>query len=253
MNITSARNVSEFVHVLARDGEGRPTRFLVPGHKGRQYEVSFDRNGGLQAWCFRIDDESGDPCKGNAHCTCYHVLASCLVAAEKQGKELSWCESQADAERLARIEGKVFTVKSAQSGKVAYGVVRTPTDSRDKVLQDLSDKAADLVSRMTGESIRLTYRKLADAGLGKDELVRLAIEQTQDKQQWYSGESVRLAPDAYLKNDDGFVRLYRSDKSGKYPKVTRLATVFWLDPGNIEAGWQRYTEAQRAREELFSP
>jgi len=97
------------------------------------------------------------------------------------------------------------------------------------------------------------YKWLPVTGLSKERLIKHAIDRVGSKQQWSSGESVRLAEDAFLKNDDGFVRLYRSDKSGKFPKVTRLATVFWLDPGNIEAGWQRYTEAQRAREELFSP
>jgi len=237
MNITSARNVSEFVHVLAKDSEGRPTHLLVPGHEGRKYSVTLKRNGGLSAHCFQIVSSTSASCKGSSHCICYHVLAACIVSASEQGKELSWCESQADAERLSNIEGKVFTVRSSQSGEMAYGVVRELNDG-GKVELDLTSDGSEMAF-------------IGPSGLLKFELVELAIKQAGDKRQWYSGESMWIAEDAYLKNDGYRVRLYRSDKSGKYPKVTRLATIFWLDPGNVELGWQRYTEAQQAFDELY--
>lgn len=231
VNIQSARNVAEFVHVLARDSEGRPTLFNVPGHEGRQYKIELKRNGGLQATCRQFDRRGyyQTVCKGNQHCVCYHVLASCTVAASEQGKELSWCESQQDAERLSNIEGKVFTVKSSQSGKLAYGVVRNGLPTWEDTLKELVT--------------------ITPTGLDKTGLIELAIIRTENKEQWYSGESVWLAPDAFLKNEDGFVRLYRVTDQ-KYPRSERLAVIFWLDPGNVEAGWQRYT-AQQAHDELF--
>jgi len=241
MNITSARNVSEFVHVLARDSEGRPIQFLVPGHEGRQYKVTLKRNGGLRAECQQVGSIMHfTACKGNSHCVCYHVLAACIVSASEQGKELRWCLHKSDAERLNRIGGKVFTVKSAQSGKVAYGVVRDTGLSSYTCHIDTDDAVPDIILQ------------IGPAGLNKADLVDLAVRMTSDKKQWYSGETVYIAEDAYLHNDDHYIRLYRRG-DGKYPRPKRLATIWYLDIGNIEAGWQRTTEAQRAREELFSP
>lgn len=123
MNIQSARNVAEFVHVLDDYDQGRPTRLLVPGHEGKQYVVTLGRNGALVAKCHRatwtdarrspeLVRFSGDACQGNTKSVCYHVLAACIVSAQAQGKELAWCDSKADAERRARIDGKVFQVES---------------------------------------------------------------------------------------------------------------------------------------------
>jgi len=160
MNIASARNVREFVYVLARDCEGRPSQFLVPGHEGRQYKITLKRNGKLRAECQQVGSIMHfTACKGNQRCVCYHVLAACIVSASEQSKELSWCESQADAERLARIEGKVFTVKSAQSGKVAYGVVKY------KIVEGVHEEMA----------------KLTPTGLGKAKLIEEAVIRCEGK------------------------------------------------------------------------
>ena len=244
MNIVSARNASEFVHVLDRDSKDRPTRLLVPGHEGRQYEVILERNSILEAECHtptsHIDGftvksaASGElfvVCKGNQHSICYHVLAAAIHTASEQGKELSWCETEQDAKRLARLAGKVFTVKSAQSGKLAYGVVK------------------DVEPELAKMEVELTNGILPAAGLSKSELTRLAVEETGDKEQWYSGESVWVAEDAYLKNDGYYVYLCRTD-GAKYSQSKSLAIIWYLDISNIEAGWQRYTSKQ-ARDELF--
>jgi len=62
---------------------------------------------------------------------------------------------------------------------------------------------------------------------------------------------VWLADDAFLKNDDGMVRLYRVDKSQKFPLPVVLATVYRLDPRS--GTWKpqaQFTPAQ-ARTELY--
>ena len=239
MNIQSARNVVEFVQVLKTDSEGRPYLFLVPGHQGRRYQVELERNGGLRATCKDIT-KKGQSCDGNLHAVCYHVLASCLIAAEVQGKELSWCESETDAERLARVGGETFSVASAQSGKSAWGVMRGG-ESDLKTAIATYERMADLLKQQPVE--------LATVGLSKDELTRLAIDKTAGKQQWFSGETLWLAEDAYLANDSGFVRLYRITNPGaRYPESKSLAIVFWLDPR--EGCWKRYT-AHTAMSELF--
>lgn len=225
MNTQSARNVKEFVHVLERDGQGRPTRLLVPGHEGKLYEVDLERNGKLEADCHQVG-ESGTVfyahCKGAQHNICYHILAACMVAAEEQGKEVHWRDSETTSRLSARLlEGEQFSVKSAQSGKVAWGVV------------------------LGGEP------ELAEAGLSKGLLINLALNETGDKTQWCVGETVWLANDAFLKNDDGVVRLYRIDRSQKYPQPEMLAVVYHLDlQGGTWRPQAQLTPAQ-AETELF--
>ena len=121
MNTKSAKNVREFVAITERDSEDRPSVLRTPGHNGNVYEVTLTRNGCVSVTCKQV---SGTACLGNSYSVCYHVLAACEVAAEDAGLQLSWCNSQADAQRLARIEGHTFCVESAQSGKRAWGVVR---------------------------------------------------------------------------------------------------------------------------------
>lgn len=247
MNIQSARKVAEFVQVLKSDDEDRPYLFLVPGHQGRRYQVELERNGGLRAHCRCMTSAPpGQYCKGNFHTVCYHIGAACLVAAETQGKVLSWCDNEDDAERLARVGGEVFAVRSAQSGTSAWGVVRETKPDLATAISTYERMAGSLIGQGNKSGL-----ELAAAGLSKNELVKLAIEKASDKQQWYSGESLWLAEDAFLSNDSGFVRLYQTypdEKYPKYPQFRSLAIVFWLDP---KAGcWKRYT-ADRAMDELF--
>lgn len=65
-----------------------------------------------------------DNCKGNSHSLCYHGIVGVMVAIEAQGLSDSWCELERDAENLANLGGKVVTVRSRQSGGVAWVVVR---------------------------------------------------------------------------------------------------------------------------------
>lgn len=196
MNTKSATNAREFVHVLSRDDKGRPTRLLVPGHEGRLYKVDLERNGKLEATCRQVG-ESGTvfyaDCKGAQRNICYHILAACMVAAEEQGKEVRWCVDERHAKQLTELwYNQSFSVKSAQSGKTAWGVTR-------------SDK--------TGQ---------VETGMSKNALIALALRTTGDKMQWFTGETVWLADDAFLKNDGDIVRLYRAKKPRALAVVYRL-------------------------------
>ena len=125
MNKSSARNVKEFCDIRARDDEGRPTIVFVPGHEGREYFVFIHRNGYLRARCNEPGPWGNWGCEGSRKHFCYHMLAALEFAAEDQGKSISWCESEQDAERLARIEGTVFCAQHANHADVkVWGVVR---------------------------------------------------------------------------------------------------------------------------------
>ena len=124
MNKSSARNVSEFCDIRARDAEGRATIVFVPGHEGREYFVFIHRNDALKVRCNQPGPCGNHGCEGSRKHFCYHMLAALEFTAADQGMTLSWCESKEDAERLARIDGKVFHARSLQSDAEVWGVVK---------------------------------------------------------------------------------------------------------------------------------
>ena len=118
----------------------------------------------------------------------------------------------------------------------------------DDRMQDISDKAADLVSRMTGKNVRLTYRELAPAGLDREALLELAYQAAGDKVQWYNGETLVLSEDACLSSSGEAIWIYQVDGTGT---SRRVAKAFILDPLQ---GWVRAPQpltAKQAMAELF--
>ena len=147
MNKSSARNVKEFCDIRARDAEGRATIVFVPGHEGREYFVFIHRNGVLRVRCNEPGPWGNHGCEGSRKHFCYHMLAALEFAAANQGMTLSWCESKADAERLARISGKVFHARSLQSDAEVWGVVRgSESETQDAPKDTLLDKATRYVA-----------------------------------------------------------------------------------------------------------
>jgi len=118
--VTKAKAATNFIGVVSN---GKRTTYSVPGSQGKQYRVKIRRNGSLSVQCW-LEANQAD-CAGNANGTvCYHGMAVCEKLAADAGKSIVWCASQPDAERLARIGGKVFKVKSHQSGSTMYGVCK---------------------------------------------------------------------------------------------------------------------------------
>jgi len=118
MNKKLARAVAPFVQRLRKKDA-----WLVPGREGRRYLV---QRQSLSYSCNLIMN-SGKilrPCYGNLFYICYHVGAAVLSGAAEKGNEVSFCDSEADAERVSRFGGQVFEMKSGQSGKSMQIVVR---------------------------------------------------------------------------------------------------------------------------------
>lgn len=88
--VRMARRASEFAGVIRRDKNGQPVTVVVPGHEGKQYQVSFSRarsaDGVLRASCFLTGNNQviGD-CPGNVVGVCYHVMAAMIAVAAKTG------------------------------------------------------------------------------------------------------------------------------------------------------------------------
>lgn len=130
MNIVSARKAYEFVNVIDVDSKGRVTKAVVPGHKGRSYEVKINRKGNsVLASCHCKSDNSD--CKGNSSGVCYHVGAALLLSASKlfPKVKVAFCNSKSDAQKLVNIAGKMFSLYSTQSEKQIWVVVVQVLDS----------------------------------------------------------------------------------------------------------------------------
>lgn len=143
-----ARAAALFAKVLTRDKQGRIVKVLLPGSEAKQYEVILRRNGHLSGECNLIIGVGLKPCSGNQHAVCYHVLAAILIAARADEKQVSFCECQADAERLAHTGQSVYCVASwnaidkilwlAVRGQHAELYVTSPEPQPDAVLSEMA-------------------------------------------------------------------------------------------------------------------
>ena len=203
MNKSSARNVSEFCDIRARDAEGRATIVFVPGHEGREYFVFIHRNGALKVRCNEPGPWGNQGCKGSLKHFCYHMLAALEFAAADQGMTLSWCESKEDAERLARIDGKVFHARSLQSDAEVWGVVK----SSKKELKPAFDLLAwaDELERTVGWYDATLAKSLANHGTStsqqQDKLAQLMAKFPERK-----GDLLAIFPEAVLAHGRNVLR-----------------------------------------------
>lgn len=125
MNLGSALKAVEFCAVLERNESNRPTKVLVPGHEGRQYEVKITRNPIQQGErpvisveCHQKDIQS--PCLGNSNGKiCYHCIAALLKSCEKQGW-LSFCDTRKEAEYISCFANGLYIVRSSQGTGQLY-------------------------------------------------------------------------------------------------------------------------------------
>jgi uncharacterized Zn finger protein len=133
MNVTSARRVAEFVNINEKDDFNRATSALVPGHKGKVYEVKIQRtsSGRMLSSC----KCGGKNCPGSENAICYHVLATLIASASnlKPKVRLSFCETKEAAQALVNIAGRKFSLKSKQSGKQVWVVAVQDADPKELI------------------------------------------------------------------------------------------------------------------------
>jgi len=116
MNKRLARQAAAFVY------QRKPNEWLVQGRQGRKYHV---KRHSLSYSCYlRQAGKLLRPCHGNSFSICYHVGAAIIASAKEKGNAVAFCENLSAAERLSRLGGKIFEVKSAQSGKRIFLVVQ---------------------------------------------------------------------------------------------------------------------------------
>jgi hypothetical protein len=132
MNVKSARRVAEFVNIIEADTLNRVTCASVPGHNGKTYEVRIARTsrGGMLSTC-KCQADGGD-CPGSKNAICYHVLAALVSSGARLNPKVrvAFCETKDAAQALVNIAGRMFPLKSKQSGKQIWAVAVQDIDPK---------------------------------------------------------------------------------------------------------------------------
>lgn len=121
--VAAAQAAAVFGQIINRDGKGRVRCVHVPGSDGKKRMVILRRHpAGISTTCNAIVERGQVvgyvPCPGNRFVTvCYSSMAALIVAAKDAGVRLSFCASERDADRLARLGGRVVKIWSRQQRK----------------------------------------------------------------------------------------------------------------------------------------
>ncbi len=129
-----ADSIRPFIGVLARNEAGNIRKAVVPGSRGKQYEVIIRRFNGkglvtleclLTAGNMGYTACLGNSTKGERGTICYHSRSALDFAAQEKGFRNFWCSTESAVKCLKKIypEGKVLMVKSQQNGAQMWVLV----------------------------------------------------------------------------------------------------------------------------------
>lgn len=122
--VEKAKAAKRFSRAMSHDRDGRPKTFVVPGTEGKRYHVIVRRKPRLTVE-LNLDTARGliKPYYARQHIT-YHSMAALMMAAEREGYKIAWCANKKDAERRARLRGRVFSVQNFDNrDNIEYGVL----------------------------------------------------------------------------------------------------------------------------------
>lgn len=139
--VQKAKAAALFAVVINRDSKGRVRNVHLPGTDGKRRMVLLRRHRvrgdaaiqwGISTSCSAIIEQGNAvgyvPCPGNTFsAVCYSSMTAILVALAEAGYGCSFCATQGDAERLARLGGDVVVIWSRQTRKhmtPLYAVVK---------------------------------------------------------------------------------------------------------------------------------
>lgn len=199
MNVNSAKKAVEFVTLAKNLADG--TVYRVPGHNRRVYFVKvspdWENENGLtvHVTCRRVVKGRRIECPGNSkHTICYHALAAVLFHFKDDSPRI--CESVDDAERLARIKGRVIRIESTQgsglTGVVVRGMYKKEKEraeiARIRMNGQMTTDAA--LYESAAEYLELTERLTS---LGNEEAYRLTlIRRLWARMKWSHGDVVKF-------------------------------------------------------------
>lgn len=121
--VAAAQAAAVFGQIINRDDKGRARCVNVPGSDGKKRMVVLRRHPmGISTTCNAIVERGQVvgyvPCPGNTYVTvCYSSMAALIVAAKDVKVRIAFCATERDADRLARLGGRVIKVWSRQQRK----------------------------------------------------------------------------------------------------------------------------------------
>lgn len=145
VRVQNARAIADagLVSITKRDKDGKAKVLVVPGTKGKQYQVILRRSGTWTVECSLITPAGEVACKGNSNgYICYHSLAAIFTAAKECRCCVKVIESRDGADRLARLGGTVYELRSYQgTGRLWLVVTSLPAQAGQKksAKQDMAD------------------------------------------------------------------------------------------------------------------
>ncbi len=124
--IERAKAGLNFAHVVAKDELSRARHVSVPGSDGKSYDVFIHRSGNcLECECQLVTGYGNLDCQGNTRSVCYHSLMAVMVAAKEHKMKIAFCgRDERAAQRLSHLGGRVVKIRSRQSGREVWGVVK---------------------------------------------------------------------------------------------------------------------------------
>lgn len=122
--VRKAHAAVNFARVTQRDREGRIRAVEMPGSEAKRYLVIIRRKSHLSTELL-LDTGSGYTKPHFAHrYITYHAMAALLMAAEENDYRLAWCANREDAERRARLDGRVLRIHNFDNPDVVeYAVL----------------------------------------------------------------------------------------------------------------------------------
>lgn len=123
--VEKAKAAMQFAKVTQRDKDGKIRSVILPGSEGKRYQVILRRdNRGLTSELLLLVNNSQLK-PGYTNQITYHQMAAVQMAANGNGYKVAWCANKNDAERLAKLGGRIFTFRNFDNREsVMYAVIK---------------------------------------------------------------------------------------------------------------------------------
>lgn len=142
MNLKDAEKAKDFSEIIGLDEQGRPSKVIVPGHRGQHYYVCIEREGfEMTLTCCRCKGKdmktgyyvaSDEACEGNSHKhICFHCLAALMYIADQKKGTIRFVPDEVLGRKQAGIDKGIFvTIMSGQGSGVTWAIMKANPKSQ---------------------------------------------------------------------------------------------------------------------------
>ncbi|MBD3268535.1 hypothetical protein GF373_17845 [bacterium] len=124
--ITKAKAAIAFAKVTQCNKEGQIKSVVLPGSKGKRYQVIVRRdNKKLSTELLLLTGNCGYVKPQYSAQITYHQMAAIMMAASEAGYKIAWAANYQDAKRLERLGGKLFCLYNHDNpNNIMYGIMK---------------------------------------------------------------------------------------------------------------------------------